>query len=333
MANKNDIIRLALDTMAGRVQGNFSVAESSEALRQAFIEANGGSTKINIKTFHRGNMLFDIIEELIPYIVEEGLRGDEFFFDMCDYRNLAEGDMNEFYTEDNSEFIVADVANGTQGIRRQRLNAGETVSVKTSPKGVKVYEELRRLMAGRVDFNTFVDRVSSSMTKELRNDIYNTFNGISASTAGLSATYVKSGTFSEDDLLGIIEHVEARTGMTAKIIGTKTALRKIKTAVVSDEAKSDLYNVGYYGKFNGTDMVAMRQAHKVGTDEFIFDNNKVYIVASNDKFIKVVNEGEGVMLQTDSSANADLTQEYTYIQQWGVGVIFNSVIGIYTITG
>lgn len=244
MANKNDVIRLALDTMAGRVQGNFSAAETSDSLRQAFIEANGGSTKINMKTFHRGNMLFDIIEELIPYIVEEGLKGNEFFFDMCDYRNLAEGDMNEFYTEDNSEFIVADIANGTQGIRRQRLNAGESIPVKTSPKGVKVYEELRRLLAGRVDFNTFVDRVGKSMARELNNDIYAAFNGISATTAGLSETYVKSGSFDENTLLQLIEHVEASTGMTARIVGTKTALRKIKTANLSDEAKSDLYNVG-----------------------------------------------------------------------------------------
>ena len=166
---------MPLDAIHGRIQGNFSKEDASETLRKAFIEANGGSTTINIKTFHRGNQLFDIIEELLPVIIQEGLQGDEFFFDLVEYRNMAEGDMNEFYTEDKSEFIVADVANGTQGIRRQRLNAGETLSLKTSPKAVKVYEELRRMLAGRVDFNTFIDKVSQAMTKQLRMDIYNTF--------------------------------------------------------------------------------------------------------------------------------------------------------------
>ena len=244
MVDKSNFIRMALDTMRGGVSGNFSAADTSESIRQALIEANGGSTTINFKTFHRGNQLYDLIEELIPHIAEEGLRGDEFFFNMVDYRNLAEGDAPDFWTEDKSEFIVADVANGTQGIRRQRLNAGENVTIKTTPRAVKVYEELRRLLAGRVDFTTFVDKVSKAITREMRSDIYTAFSGITAATAGLNDTYVISGTFEEGKLLALIEHVEAKTGKVAKIIGTKAALRKITTAVLSDEAKSDLYNLG-----------------------------------------------------------------------------------------
>ena len=35
--------------------------------------------------------------------------------EMVDYRNLALGDEIEYWAEDNSTFIVADAANGTQG--------------------------------------------------------------------------------------------------------------------------------------------------------------------------------------------------------------------------
>ena len=85
----NNVVKLALDAIHGRIQGNFSKEDASETLRKAFIEANGGSTTINIKTFHRGNQLFDIIEELLPVIIQEGLQGDEFFFDLVEYRNMA----------------------------------------------------------------------------------------------------------------------------------------------------------------------------------------------------------------------------------------------------
>ncbi len=333
MVDKSNFIRMALDAMRGGVSSNFSAADTSESIRQAMIEANGGSTTINYKAFHRGNQLYDLVEELIPHIAEEGLRGDEFFFNMVDYRNLAEGDAPDFWTEDKSEFIVADVANGTQGIRRQRLNAGENVTLKTTPHAVKVYEELRRLLAGRVDFNVFVDRVGKAIAREMRSDIYTAFSGISATTSGLNDTYVISGTFDENRLLTLIEHVEAKTGKVAKIFGTKAALRKITTAVVSDEAKSDLYNIGFYGKFNGTDMVAVRQVHKAGTDTFLLDDNKIYVIASDEKPIKFVNEGDALIIQNDPTQNADLTQDYLCIQQWGVGVMFDSVIGIYTITG
>ena len=333
MANKNDIIKLALDAMNGRVSGNFSEHDTSESIREALIEANGGSTTINMKTFHRGNALFDLIEELMPHIIEEGLKGDEMFFDLVDYRNTAEGDAIEFVAEDGSEFIMAEIANGTQALRRQRLDAGESVVVKTAPFGVRVYEELRRLMAGRVDFNTFIDKVAKSAVKAQRNAIHAAFNGISAATAGLNSTYVISGTFDEEDLLELVEHVEAKTGMPAKIVGTKAALRKVTSAVVSDEGKSDLYNMGVYGKWNGVPMIAVKQAHKVGTDEFILDNNKLYVVAGGDKPIKMVNEGEGLIVNGDPTSNQDLTQEYTYIQSWGIAVMVSSAMGVYTITG
>lgn len=333
MANTNDFIKLALDTMHGRVQGNFSDMDKSESIRDALIEANGGSTTLNPKTFTRGNAVFDMIEELIPYIVEEGLKGDEFFFDMVDYRNVAEGDAIEFYPEVPSEFVVSEIANGTQALRRQRLDNGESFTVKTSVYGVKVYEELRRLMAGRVDFNTFIDKVSKAVTKKMRTAVYDAFNGVSAATYGLNSTYVVSGTFSEANLLTLIEHVEAKTGMPAKIVGTKAALRKVTSATLSDEAKSDLYSIGYYGKFYGTDMVAMKQVHKEGTDTFLLDDNKLYVVASDEKPIKFVNEGDGMIINGDPTNNQDLSQEYTYIQSWGVAVMFNSVMGIYTITG
>lgn len=330
--DRTNIVKLAVDAIEGKVSGNFSVDQTSETLREALIEANGGSTKVNFKTFQRGNALFDIVEEIIPYITKEGLTGNEFFMEMVDYRNLALGDEIEYWAEDNSTFIVADAANGTQGIRRQRLNVGENVKVKTQLKVIKVYEELNRLLAGRVDFNVFIDKVGESMTKDVFADIYNTFNGISATTAGLNSTYVISGAFAEDDLIELIEHVEASTGKTAKIIGTKTALRKVTTAEIADEAKSDKYNVGYYGKFNGTDMVGVKQQHKVGTDTFILDNSKVYVIASDDKPIKVTDEGEGLLSTTDPLQNGDLTQEYLYGQMIGVGLLVNGKLGVYTIS-
>ena len=330
--DRTNIVKLAVDAIKGRVSGNFSKEQTSDTLRQALVEANGGSTKINFKTFQRGNALFDIIEEIIPYITKEGLTGNEFFMEMVEYRNLALGDEIEYWAEDNSTFIVADAANGTQGIRRQRLNVGENVKVKTQLKVVKVYEELNRLLAGRVDFNVFVDKVGEAMTKDVFADIYNTFNGISATTAGLNSTYVISGTFDEDDLIELVEHVEAATGKISKIIGTKTALRKVTTAEVSDEAKSDKYNVGFYGKFNGTDMVSVKQQHQVGTDTFILDNSKVYVIASDDKPIKVTDEGEGLLSTTDPLQNGDLTQEYLYGQMIGVALLVNGKLGVYTIS-
>lgn len=331
MATKNEVLKLGIDIIKGRASGEFSKADMSAGLMDGLIELNGGSDKLDMKNFYRGSELFAFVEEILPYIVNEGLRGDEFFMNMVDERNLAEGDMNEFWTQDKSLFLVGNIAQGSQAVRRQRLNAGSKLSIPTQLKAIKVYEELRRLMAGRVEFSTLVDRVGTSFTQQIRNDIFNCFEGITAATAGLNDTYVKSGSFNEDTLLDLIDHVEASTGKTATIMGTKKALRKVTTAVQSDEAKSDMYNVGYYGKFNGTPMVSVKQVHKIGTDDFMLNDKKLYVLAADDKPIKFVNEGTGLLINHESTENADLTQEYLYAQAYGCGAIFNEKMGIYTL--
>ena len=312
---KNDILKLAIDTMHGTVSGNFSKEDGSEALRQAFIEMNGGSDKLTVKSFRDHPELFQIIEEIMPIMVEEGLRGDEMVFNLVDYRNIALGDENRFWTEDNSDLIVSRIAEGSTSIRRQRLNAGQYVTIETQMHAIKVYEELNRLMAGRVDFNTLVDRLTRSFTRNMRNEILACFEGVTASTTGLNATYVKSGSFAAATLRELIAHVEAATGGAATIIGTKAGLAKVRdndpnaVSLASASAKEDLYNMGYFGKFDGVPMVSMRQAHKVGTDTFAINDNKIYVIAGSDKPIKFVREGEGLMISTDAMSRADLTQE------------------------
>ena len=336
MENK-EIVKLALDTMRNSVSGNFSAKEGSEALRQAFIEMNGGSDKLTVKSFRDHPQLFQLIEEVMPIMIHEGLRGDELAFNMVDYRNLAEGDQNRFWTEDNSDLIVAKIADGSTSIRRQRLNAGQYINIDTEMHAIKVYEELNRMLAGRVDFNTLVDRLTRSYTRDMRNQILAAFEGVTATTTGLNATYVKTGTFSAPTLRELIDHVEASTGEKATILGTKAGLGKIvdsdanAVALTAASAKEDLYNLGYFGKFYATPMVSMRQVHKPGTDAFAINDNKIYVMAGNDKPIKFVREGEGLMVATDAFSNADLTQEYLYGEKYGIGVIFNQKMGIYTL--
>lgn len=328
---RNDILSVAIDLVHGKVAGNYSNSDAAESLRKAMIDLNGGSTKINIKTFHRGNELYALVEELIPAMIDAGFQEGNPIFNLVEYKNISDGDVNEFVSEGEATFVVADAAAGIQGIRRQRIMGGETLRVKTSMKMVRVYEGLERLLSGRITFDKFVEGVSRSFNQQILADAYAALTGVTSNTAGLNAEYVKSGTYDEDTLIALVEHVEAATGKTARILGTKSALRKVKTASVSDEANSDMYNVGYYGKFNGTDMVCLKQAHKLGTSEFALNDKQIFVVASDDKPIKMVNEGEGLLIEKDATSNNDLTQEYIYGQKYGVGVICADKIGVYNI--
>lgn len=334
MADMKEIVKLAIDAYKGHVE-KYSVGQSQEALRQALVEANGGSTKLDYKAIRDGkcNGLFALIEEILSRTVVEGLTGDEFFNALVDFRNVAEGDQNIFIVEDSNLFVIDDVANGTQGIRRQRLGGSNEVSIPTTMKMVRIYEELNRVLAGRVDFNHFINVVAESFRQKMLNDIYTLWSGATADDLGGVAYFPAAGSYNEDELLELISHVEAAAGgKTATIVGTKKALRALKDAIDGDVVKNDLYNLGYVGKFYGTPVVATPNRHKVGTTDFVFADDVLTIIAGDDKPIKFVYEGDPIVLMGDPMQNADFTQEYLYGEKYGLGIVLaggNAGIGRY----
>lgn len=333
MENK-DIVRLAVDMRNGHIAGNYSMEDSKEALRQALIEANNGSTKLDYRAIRDGECkrLFRLVEEIINKTVIEGLPESCPLFNYVEWRNLKEGDTNVFELTDDGKFIVADIAYGTQGLRRQRLAGGEEITVKTQLKGVKIYEELRRILAGRVDFNDLIDKVSEAFQRKIRDDMY---SAVVSAFAGIAAPYANgaAGSFSEEKMTDIIDHVEAATGKKAVILGSKQAVRKITGVKGADStsAKEDLYAMGYFGHFYTTPIIVMDNAHKVGSTDFILGSD-LYVIAGDEKFIKAATEGETLIIPGNAIDNADLSQEYLMMMSYGMKCIVCEQMGVYRLS-
>lgn len=334
MAEMNDIVKLAVDAYHGNVE-KYSTKQSMEVLRQALIEANGNSTTLSYKKIRDGkcNGLFALVEEILSRTVADGLQEDDFFNAMVDFRNVAEGDQNLFVVDDNALYVVADTADGTQAVRRQRLGGQTETSIPTTMKTVRIYEELNRVLAGRVDFNYFIDKVAESFRQKLLNDIYALWSNVSATDLGGTVYFPYAGSYDEEDLLDLISHVEASAGgQTATIIGTKKAIRALIPSIVGAEAKSDLYNLGYFGKFFGSPVIVTPQRHQAGTTDFALDDNVLTIVAGDDRPIKCVYEGDPLVIMGNPLDNQDLTQEYFYGEKYGLGLVLagpNSGVGRY----
>lgn len=337
MTDMENIVKIAVDGYFGSVE-KYSVRESQDTVRKALIEANGGSTKLDIRRIRDGKCgeMFALIEEILRQTEFEDLKTDDFFNALVDYRNLADGDANEFVVEDVNLFVVDEVANGTQGIRRQRLSGSKTVTIPTTMKMVRFYEELQRVLAGRVDFNKLIETLNKSFSKKVLEDIYKLWSTATAADLGGVEYFPTAGTYDEDDLLETIAHVEAAAGgKTATIIGTKKAVRQLKESIQSDSAKEELHKLGVYGTFFGTPVVVLPQRHKTGTKTFMFDDNVLHIIAGDDKPIKFVYEGDPIILPGNPADNADLTQEYLFGEKYGLGIVLaggNAGIGRYVTT-
>lgn len=336
MAEMNDIVKLAVDGYRGNVE-KYSVKQSQEVLRQALIEANNGKTYLDYRDIRDGKCagLFTLVETLLSATVVEGLQGDEYFNALVDFRNVAEGDSPVFEVKDSTLFVVSEAADGTQGIRRQRLGGVSETQIPTTLKLVRIYEELNRVLSGRVDFNVMIAEVAKSFNQKMLNDVYTLWTGATAVELGGETYFPTAGAYDEDVLLELISHVEAAAGgKTATIIGTKKALRSIKESIMSDGARDELHNMGYAGKFYGTPVVAVPQRHKVGSTDFIMDDSVLTIIAGDDKPLKVVYEGNPIVLMGDPMKNSDFTQEYLYGVKYGTGIVLagnNTGIGRYEI--
>lgn len=338
MSTNKDIVRLALDTYAGKPSGGYSVDQSNEVLRQALITANNGKDYIDKKDVRDGKCgdTFAIIEEVITKTVIDGLQGNEFFMDFVEFKNLALGDKNEFYYPDDSLFYVNAVARGTQGLRRQRLNGGRKFSVDITNYGVKVYEELDRTLSGRASLTDMITRVGESIKKKQYDDIFAKWTAMVTPTAG-GTTYIPvAGTYNEEALLTLCEHVEVNTGAVPVIMGTRAALRKCTTAIVSDSAKESMYNIGYYGRFNGIPMVRINQVHATNTSNFLLPDNQLYVIGVTNGYkpIKYVNEGESLIVPPTFAMNGDFSEDYLFINKAGIEIVLpDKQFGVYTISG
>lgn len=320
--------KLCIDAYRG-VPTAFAEGNPTDVIVNKIKEANNGSTTIDYKAIRDGKCpeLFAVIEELIDVALDVATLDDSPLKDMIETKNGEWGDKPEFLVPDNSLLTVDVVANGTQGIRRQRLIGGQKVPLTPVNKAVKIYEELILILSGRIDWVEFVNRVAKSFEREFYASVAKQFNNLSTARFTVTA----SGSPSETGLLNLIEKVEAATGKTAYVLGTRTALRNFPMSQIGETVKDDYYDVGFSQRFNGTPCIRLKN-YLDAAGNFVLSDTRVYVLAGDDKIIKHYIEGEPIVIARDAADNADLTQEYTVIRREGIAVVVSATMGVYDFT-
>jgi hypothetical protein len=324
-----ELVKLALDMRKGKIT-NYTKDEANEVLRQELIELNGGSDKLSPKSFRKHPEMFEIIEQILDVTINEGLQGQ--FQDFVETVQLDWGDTMVFTLPENRLFDVSIVADGNGDLRRERLDSSE-VTVKTKTYGIAVYEELHRLLAGRVTFDRLIDVLARSYENKIQNEIYNT---VYNSYGSLDATYQVTGTFTEATLVDLIAHVEASTGAEAVVMGTKSALSRVNTGgvdrVITESMRDEINRVGYVGVFNGTPLVEIKNTHRVGTTQWAIDNNFLIVAPTGlDPFVKLIFEGDS-LIEEVTEGRKDMQREYRFIKKAGFNVLISENYGIYRLT-
>ena len=197
-------------------------------------------------------LVFDIIEETVQNLLVSGWGNDPFFQKYVDQRNLALGDKNEFYAEDDSILSVMRVSGNHHDIVRQRLGAGAVQSISTYWCAVKVYAEFERVVTGAEEFAKFVTKMYDAYDRYVKNTIYDTMVSYSKN---LDTNHKATGDVTAANLNALCDRVSTETGCPVIIMGTRTALSKVTTlqnaTYVSEKMKDEHYRTGTLGMWEG----------------------------------------------------------------------------------
>lgn len=330
--NVTEVRDMAYDLYKGRT-ANFDAESANEAIKNIILETAGCRDQWDMYKFMENKYkVFSIMREILTPVVAENVLAR--FESWVDIQDIALGDTKEFEIMNQELFEIGIVADGTSELRRQNLVHGK-IQMTSFQLGAKLYTEFDDFRRGRVDFAEWIARLGKSFEVKIGEFIV---RAIESSYSVLGAKFAKTGAFDDAEMLKIVERVEAKTGMKAVIYGTKSALAKLRTtangfqAVLADRDKDAISAMGHIGTYFGTDVVEIPQSVN-RKDDFMIDNNMLYVIPNGTKIVKLLFEGDvDVVEVTDPAVRKDMQFEYMFMRRIQIGVCKASVYGIYKVT-
>lgn len=338
-----------IDTYEFDENGNerrVSVADANKAIRKVFMQVCG-LTEDDLrsqKKLHRARRaheteIFEIIEEDIDFVINEGFRDNEWFNAFVEMKSHALGDANAFYMEGEKQYlIVGEVSGDHHDVTIQQLGEGTEFAVRCTSHAVKIGKDIDLIILGRYDYNKMINKIAEAYTKDIQDKI---FADVYAASSKLPASMKKTGALSSATKANfdtLIEDVEIANDSSVVIMGTKTALKKITALAdvdwATNEQKAQIVATGRLGAYEGTTIVEVPQRLRMGGSfEKLLPNDKLLIMpVRNDKFVKFFDEGETEIFEiTDKAALKDDFDTYEVHRTYGHEVVLGQYFGEWTI--
>lgn len=286
--------------------------------------------------------VFEVMENVLDNLVKTGWQENPFFMEFVETRNLADGDSEVFYVEDDIILTVSELSGNHHNLIRQRLGNGRTFTVKTSWYGAKIYAEYELFMMGRVDWASFILKIYEAFDKKINNMLYQAVMSASTAFPPNSSQWLKTAALSastKEDLLRLYEDVSAaNNGSDVVIMGTRVALSKVISLCdvewISDQMKEERHTTGRIAICDGMRLVEIPQAFADNdtTTRLVADNKLLIMPCVDNKFVKLVNEGDAQVAEvTDGTTNGDKTISYEYQVKMGIATVINRRFGVWTI--
>ena len=332
MAMEKEFTKLLIDTAKGVNAENYTKAQSQEAINKHFASILGISEKPTRKEVRRALRkhkldVFEAIEDTVEELRASGWGENPFFNAYVEQRNIDNGDVNDFYVEDDSLLTVSKFAGNHHDLLRQKMSAGQHFSVPTEWYGLKIYNDFELMMIGQIDWAKLVQKIYASWDNFVNSLVY---NAVMDASKTIPSGFKKTGSLTLDGVEELATEIGAQANTDVVICGTRAALvklyKKLDPAWIPASSKEERTSTGRVSFINGIQTMELPQVYEAGTRKPLMDNNKLIFLPVHPDFkpFKLVNEGDAYIHEvSDRETNVDMTIEAEYMQKLGVGVVMN----------
>lgn len=325
-------------------------AEANEKIYNFSLDVLGMTKEMNPKDRRRAwkankDAWFSVVEDTIDLRISTGFDGSEWFNDLVETKNIANGDRQDFYSEHDVILAVSKVGTSHHDLILQRIGADQPISVPTARYAIKIGEDINKYLLGQTDWSKMIDAIAKAYVKKVYELITSQLSNLSTL---LPAALVGSGALNSTNKPAFDEIIEAvsaaNDGADVIIMGTKLALKKITgLADVNWAAKMQRDSVaetGTIGIYEGTRLVEIPQRFSDKTfasnKKMMSDNQLIFMpVGYNDKPIKFIDEGSTEINEVTSKGEQngrwDDLMSYEVQRQFGAGIVLGSYLGEWTL--
>jgi hypothetical protein len=307
----------------------FDVADLELKLKEQIVALFGkdNPTYQDLKRNPNSNAFFAILEE---YIGVAGSTQLQEVLSFAEIKNEAWGDDTRFEIENPELFDVVVVAKGNGNVRRQRIDT-KFVTIPTEAVAIKIFDNFKRFLAGRVNWSAMITKVAQSYAKEIQERVMTALYSVAPVNGSAVFNVTDAGGFKIQSVRDMIDHVQAQNqNAEVAIIGTRQALLTLSPVISTDEANKDLYTNGYYTTAEGYRLIPVKQMHVKNTFNFLLSNKQLMVIPmTGEKMVKIMEEGTPIIEDMPLNVNGDMSKEYLFYREVGVGVVSGTRFGKY----
>lgn len=347
----DEIKNLMFDLYKGELSEGITKAEAESKLREMSLKIFGltkESSKRDRKRAYEehGRQFFDVIEEVVDWTVSTGLKENEWFDVLVNYKNLKDGDENLFYNEADEVILsIARMGKRHHDTMLQRLNEGSTYSVETDLYGAAVGTDIDKYLLGQEDWTKLVDAITKAFAVKVQELI---FAAILEAPAKLPVQtgFVEAGVLNESTrklFNKVLQNVStANDNADVVIMGTMVGLQELENLINVDwisasqkESVATMGRLGNYGRYQLVE-IPQRFARNDVTKDMYKDDVLWIFAAGDDKLVDMIDVGETLIDEItdrgEANGRIDDLMKYEVQRELGVATRIGRYFGQWTIT-